>query len=92
MAQDVVYIGNKPVMNYVLAIVTQFNGGSRDVAIKARGKAISRAVDAAEVVRKKFLTDVEVDDIQIGTEEIEDDEGEKTSISSIEIYLTRPAE
>ena len=45
---DVVFVGNKPVMNYVLAVVTQFNSGAKDVRIMARGRAISRAVDVAE--------------------------------------------
>ncbi|MBU4492487.1 MAG: DNA-binding protein Alba, partial [Euryarchaeota archaeon] len=52
---NVVYIGNKPVMNYVLAVVTQFNRGASEVAVKARGKAISRAVDAVEVTKNRFL-------------------------------------
>ncbi|MBU4340189.1 MAG: DNA-binding protein Alba, partial [Euryarchaeota archaeon] len=54
---NVVYVGNKPVMNYVLAVVKEFNNGANEVIIKARGKAISRAVDAAEVSRNRFLTD-----------------------------------
>ena len=37
---NTVFVGNKPVMNYVLAVVTQFNNGANEVAIKARGKAI----------------------------------------------------
>ncbi len=52
---DVVFVGNKPVMNYVLAVVTQFNSGAKDVRIMARGRAISRAVDVAEVSRSRFL-------------------------------------
>ena len=50
--ENVVYIGNKPVMNYVLAVVTQMNGGVPSVMLKARGRAISRAVDVAEIVWK----------------------------------------
>ncbi|MGZ7096546.1 MAG: DNA-binding protein Alba, partial [Methanobacterium sp.] len=53
--ENVVYIGTKPVMNYVLAVVTQMNNGSSEVMLKARGRAISRAVDVAEIVRNKFL-------------------------------------
>ncbi len=41
-------------MNYVLAVLTQFNSGATEVSIKARGRAISRAVDVAEIVRKRF--------------------------------------
>ena len=87
---NVIYVGSKPVMNYVIAIVTQFNNGSKDVVVKARGRAISRAVDASEVLRNKFMTDVQVKEIKIGTEEIELKEGGKLNTSSIEIYLAKP--
>ncbi|MCD4840675.1 MAG: DNA-binding protein Alba [Methanosarcinales archaeon] len=83
---DVVYVGNKPVMNYVLAVVTQFNGGTNNVTIKARGRAISRAVDVAEVVRNRFLNDVEVRDIIISTEKVTSDRGE-TNVSAMEITI-----
>ncbi len=83
---DVVYVGNKPVMNYVLAVVTQFNGGTNNVTIKARGRAISRAVDVAEVVRNRFLDDVEVKDILISTEKVKSDRGE-SNVSAMEIIL-----
>ena len=61
---NVIYIGNKAVMSYVLAAVTQFNSGSDEIVIKARGRAISRAVDTAEIVRNKFMQGVEVKDIK----------------------------
>ena len=83
---DVVFVGNKPVMNYVLAVVTQFNGGAKDVRIMARGRAISRAVDVAEVSRSRFLRDVNVLGIQISTETLNTDRGE-TNVSAIEITL-----
>lgn len=83
---DVVYVGNKPVMNYVLAVVTQFNGGTNNVTIKARGRAISRAVDVAEVVRNRFLNDVEVKDILISTEKVTSDRGE-SNVSTMEITI-----
>ena len=85
---NVVYIGNKPTMSYVSAIVLQFTSGRREVSLKARGKAISKAVDVAEIVRKKFLQDLKVKNTIIGTQEI-DDEGEKISVSSIEIILVK---
>ncbi len=83
---DVVFVGNKPVMNYVLAVVTQFNGGAKNVTIKARGRAISRAVDVAEVTRNRFLTDVEVKDILISTEKVTSDRGE-SNVSAMEITI-----
>ena len=87
MAEDgVVFVGNKPVMSYVLAVVTQFNGGAKDVRIMARGRAISKAVDVAEVSRSRFLQDVTVSGIQISTETLKTDRGE-TNVSAIEITL-----
>ncbi|MHC1579639.1 MAG: DNA-binding protein Alba [Candidatus Alkanophagales archaeon] len=84
---NVIYVGNKPVMSYVLAVVTQFNNGSEEVVIKARGRSISRAVDTAEVVRNRFMPNVEIKDIKISTEEIEGEGGQKANVSSIEIVL-----
>lgn len=69
---NTVFVGNKPVMNYVLAVVTQFNNGAEEVAIKARGKAISRAVDTAEIALNRFLENVSKKEIFTSTEMIED--------------------
>jgi DNA-binding protein len=86
LKENTVFVGNKPVMNYVLAVVTQFNNGADEVAIKARGKAISRAVDTAEISLNRFLVGVTKKDIVISTEVIDTDSG-KTNVSSIEIIL-----
>ncbi len=88
MAENSVFVGNKPVMNYVLAVLTQFNSGVKEVSVKARGRAISRAVDVAEIVRKRFLPDVVVKDIQISTEKVESEQGE-ANVSAIEITLAK---
>jgi len=87
--ENVIYIGNKPPMSYVLAVVTQFNSGSKEVVIKARGRAISRAVDAAEITRNRFVTEAKVKEIKIGTENITNEEGRTSNVSSIEIFLTK---
>lgn len=86
MKENTVFVGNKPVMNYVLAVVTQFNNGADTVAIKARGKAISRAVDTAEISLNRFLEGITKKEILISTEMIDTDSG-KTNVSSIEIIL-----
>ena len=86
--ENVVYIGTKPVMNYVLAVVTQMNGGTSEVMLKARGKAISRAVDVAEIVRNRFILDVELGAIDISTEEVSNREGSNSNVSAIEIQLS----
>ncbi|HID43729.1 MAG TPA: DNA-binding protein Alba [Archaeoglobaceae archaeon] len=88
MAENAVFVGNKPVMNYVLAVLTQFNSGIAEVSVKARGRAISRAVDVAEIVRKRFLPDVDVKDIKISTEKVESEQGE-ANVSAIEITLAK---
>ena len=86
--ENTIFVGNKPPMSYVLAVVTQFNGGSDKVMIKARGRAISRAVDTAEIVRNRFVQDAKVKDIKIGTESITNEEGRNSNVSSIEITLS----
>jgi DNA-binding protein len=84
---NVVFVGKKPAMSYVLACVTQFNDGNDEVILKARGRAISHAVDVAEIVRNKFVKDVQVKNVSIGTEEVQTEQGEKLNVSSIEIVI-----
>jgi DNA-binding protein len=87
--ENTIFVGSKPPMSYVLAVVTQFNtSGSDEVLLKARGRAISRAVDTAEIVRNRFVTDAEVKEITIGTESMTNEEGRTSNVSSIEIILT----
>ena len=96
MAEDknsnVVFVGIKPFMNYVTSVVMQFTTkNQKEVIIKARGKFISRAVDIVEVVRKNFLKDrnVDIKDIKIDSEELENKEGKKINVSTIEITLAK---
>ncbi|MBN1432445.1 MAG: DNA-binding protein Alba [Methanomicrobiaceae archaeon] len=88
VSDNTVFVGNKPVMNYVLAVVTQFNQGAEEVSVKARGKAISRAVDTTEIALNRFLENVQKSDILTSTE-IVDTESGKTNVSSIEITLKK---
>jgi len=77
-------------MNYVLACITLFHGGAKEVSVKARGRAISRAVDVVEIVRRRFLPDVKIESIDIGTEQIQSsNRNTPTNVSTIEITLTR---
>ena len=88
--ENIVFVGSKPVMNYVLAVVTQLNKKEIDnVVIKARGRAISRAVDVAEIVRNKFVIDVNVQKISTSTETITRDDNSTANVSAIEITLAR---
>ncbi|MGB9959327.1 MAG: DNA-binding protein Alba [Candidatus Bathyarchaeales archaeon] len=90
MNENTVLIGKKPIMNYVVACLTFFNSGAQKVVIKARGRAISRAVDTVELLRRAFLKDLQLKDISIGTEEVTRGEGQKTNVSIIEITVAKP--
>ena len=88
--QNTVYIGRKPTMSYVLAVMTSFNvSNAKEVALKARGQAISTAVDVAEITRRRFMKELSVGKIATGTEELPREEGGTRNVSTIEIMLTR---
>ena len=90
MTEDnIVFVGKKGTMAYVLAVVTQMNQGAKTIQIKARGRAISRAVDVAEIVRNKFVINSKIDNISISTEEIKTEEGTPLKVSAIEITLSK---
>ncbi len=91
MADNNIFIGGKPFMNYVTGVVMQFTTkNADDVIIKARGKFISRAVDVAEVSAKRFLeNNVAVSDIRIDSEGFKNTEGRDIRVSTIEITLSK---
>lgn len=92
VTKNIVYIGTKPFMTYVTSVVMQFTTKQRnEVIIKARGKFINRAVDIAEFVKNKFLKDkgLKIKDVRIDSEEFENKEGKKVSVSTIEITLIK---
>ena len=85
---NTVYIGRKPVMTYVLAVMTHLNmSDAKEVVLKARGRAITTAVDVAEITRRLFMDTLKVDNIEIGTEEIQQEDGRTRAVSTIEIDL-----
>ena len=88
---NAVLIGKKPIMNYVLACITFFHSGAKEVSIKARGRSISRAIDVAEVVRHRFLPDLKIKSIGIGTDHLlpQEEGNSATNVSTIEITLAR---
>jgi DNA-binding protein Alba len=91
MVEDsVVLVGKKPTMNYVLATTLPLAEGKR-VVLKARGKAIAKAVDVAEVVRRRFVQNAVVEKVNIGTEEGRvGNDGRQRNVSTIEIILSQP--
>ena len=89
MKSNIVYIGRKPVMSYVMAIMTSFKDNPESVTIKARGRSISTAVDAAEVTKNSYLSDL-IYDITIGTEKLEGEEGgSPRNVSTISIIMRK---
>ena len=85
---NVIFIDKKPTMSYVMAVMTQFTGGNNEVQIRARGRSISTAVDVAEAVRNKFLSDLKRN-INIGTDEVKDKQNRKLNVSTISITLNK---
>jgi DNA-binding protein Alba len=86
----IVIVGVKPTMNYVVACLTLFNAGDREVRLRARGRHISKAVDTVEMLRRVFMKDVAVDEVAIGTEDLINEGGTESSVSTIDIWLTKP--
>jgi len=87
---NLIFVGKKPVMNYVLACLTLFQNDSDSVIIKARGRAISKAVDVAQITIKRYSTGINVKKIITDTEKVTSNEtGYVNNVSSIEIYLSR---
>lgn len=87
--ENVVLVGRKPVMNYVVACITFFNAGEKEVVVKARGRAISSAVDTVELLRRGFVKDLEMKSIEIGTEEMVRPDGQRANVSTMEITVTK---
>ena len=88
---NIIYIGKKNTMNYVLVAITILNK-SNQCQIQARGRQISKAVDVAEITKRKFPEDnVEVASVLIGSEEIEShEEGiPPKTVSTVEITLNK---
>jgi len=86
-----VLVGQKPAMNYVLACITLFHSGDKEINVKARRRAISRAVDVVEILRRRFLPDVKIKSVGIGTQQLPatNQPGATTNVSTIEIVLTK---
>ncbi|MFH1106763.1 MAG: DNA-binding protein Alba [Candidatus Micrarchaeota archaeon] len=85
--RNVIYVGKKETMAYVLAVVTQFNSGLSEVHVKARGKSIVTAVDVSQIVIHRFMRDLQVKSVTLGTEELTSEDGRQTKVSSMDILL-----
>ncbi|MEM0341013.1 MAG: DNA-binding protein Alba [Acidilobaceae archaeon] len=90
-----VRVGAKPVMNYVLAMLTTLmEQGSGKVVVKARGRNITKAVDAVEIVRTRFAKNIKIEGINIGSQEVtvknpQTGEERVRRVSGIEICISK---
>jgi len=89
-ATNVIYIGQKPMMNYVLAAGKRLGEGGSNVLIQARGRSISKAVDVALITLDRSKGVVKLEEIDINTEVLPGSDGNPLNVSSIKISLSRP--
>ncbi len=87
--ENTVFVGRRPTMNYVMATMMILNKGE-DCTVKARGRAISHAVDVCEILRNRFLMGTEYKDILLSTEVLDGENGQSNNVSSLEIVLAPP--
>ena len=87
--ENAVFVGRRPTMNYVMAVMMILNKGE-DCTVKARGRAISHAVDICEILKNRFLKGTEYKEIRISTEQLKGEDGRENNVSSIEIVVSPP--
>ena len=85
---DTILIGKKPIMAYATAIMMHFQSGSQQLTVKARGRAISTAVDVVVVRRRFFVGKLTVKEINVGTEVIGEG-ADARNVSTMEIKLEK---
>ncbi|HEX9613469.1 MAG TPA: DNA-binding protein Alba [Candidatus Bathyarchaeia archaeon] len=84
---NMVRIGKKPIMNYVVACMTLLNTGVADVMVRGRGQSITKAVEVVEMLRRAFMKNIRIHSVDIGTEEVKREDGSTASLSMIEIIV-----
>ena len=87
--ENSVFVGRRPTMNYVMAVMMILNKGE-DCIVKARGRAISHAVDVCEILKNRFLKGTEYKEILISTEQLKSEDGRENNVSSMEIVVSPP--
>ena len=87
--ENAVFVGRRPTMNYVMAVMMILNKGE-DCTVKARGRAISHAVDICEILKNRFLKGTEYKEIRISTEVLKGEDDRENNVSSMEIVVSPP--
>ena len=90
-ATKIVIVGqSKPLLNYVTACITMFNSGAEHVVLRSRGEAINMAVDVAQLLKKRFVSQMQISKIQIDGENVISRDGRQLSLPVLEIELSLP--
>ncbi|MDP2718109.1 MAG: DNA-binding protein Alba [Candidatus Micrarchaeota archaeon] len=89
LKDNTIFVGKKSAMSYVLAVVGQFNNGKNDIKLKARGRAISRAIDVSQIIKGRFVPDLKIELVDISTEELMSEDGSKSRVSSLTLKLSK---
>ena len=89
LRDNTVFIGKKNAMSYVLAVVSQFSQGSKEVKVKARGRSITRAVDVSQIVKNKFVPDLKIGLADVSTEDMTSEDGSQSRVSSLTLLLSK---
>ncbi len=80
---------SKPVLNYVTACITLFNNGEKRIMIRARGRAINVAVEVVQLLRSRFMRDVEINSVNVDRDVIVGRDGTPFSVAVLELELIR---
>jgi archaea-specific DNA-binding protein len=89
LKDNTIFVGKKSAMSYVLAVVGQFNNGKDDIKLKARGRAISRAVDVSQIIKGRFVPNLKIELLDVSTEELMSEDGSKSRVSSMTLKLSK---
>ena len=87
--RNVIFIGTKPILNYVSATLTQLSTRP-SVTIKARGKRITQAVDVSQMIVKRMDTvGYVISDVRISSDSLTSQDGKQRKVSNMEIDITK---
>lgn len=81
---------HKEPLAYITACITMFNSGAERVTVRSRGEAINNAVDVVQLLKKRFMSRVEISNIRIDGENVVSRDGRQLSLPVLEIELSVP--
>ena len=87
--RNVIFIGTKPIMDYVSATLTQLSTRPT-ITIKARGKRITQAVDVSQMIAKRMdAVGLVISDVRISSELLKSQDGKERKVSNMEIDISK---